>query len=614
MLQTLLGGLWLILLSAPALAAELDVVVYGATPAGIAAAIGAAREQCTVRLIEPTGRIGGMVTNGLSHTDLRTFEGLNGSYLEFARRVEQHYREQYGAEAPQVRECWRGIFGEPKVNLLVYQQMLAEYPAIETVLQQRLQHVQVSLPGPTGTYRIESITLKNAAGDEQELTARIFIDATYEGDLLALAGVPWRVGREGRDQFAESLAPEESDGELQAYNFRFIMTKDPENRVTPTAPPGYQREQFVDVLPLLADGRITRVFGYPSKCIFKAQLPVLPNGKYDINDVSRNPVRLSLPGQNLDWPAGDQATRERIFAEHLRDQAGLLYFLQNDPEVPESVRKEAAEWGWCRDEFVDSGHLPQQLYVREARRMVGVYIYTEHDTSPAAEDARSVLHPQAIASGDYGPNCHGTSHRGPRFGGEHTGEFYKAVAPYQIPYGVLLPRDVENLLVCGAVSASHVGFCALRLEPIWASLGQAAGHAAGLARQHETPVQGVAVAELQQRLHQQGAATIYLSDVLPGHPDFAAAQWWGLQGGWHGLEPAPERPGQRGQNIEGQYFEAFPGHAAQLEKELDETTRGRWEQMTRTLGLEPPPATGSTRGEFVRAVWQAQQQRRTPQP
>ena len=239
--------------------------------------------------------------------------------------------------------------------------------------------------------------------------------------------------------------------------------------------------------------------------------------------------------------------------------------------------------------------------------MVGQYVYSEKDTDHAPGDARAVLHREAIAMGDYGPNCHGTAHEGSRFDGKHTGEFYKGVSPYQIPYGVLLPKDVENLLVPGAMSASHVGFCALRLEPIWMSLGEAAGHAAHLAHSDKVPLPGVSVPKLQARLHATGAATIYVSDVPPGHPDFAAVQWWAAAGGLHGLAPMPEKPGQRGKNLVGQYYEAFPNHAAALDQPLDEALAARWRKLAAGLGLaaEKLPASSApiTRGAWLRAAW-----------
>jgi FAD dependent oxidoreductase len=350
-----------------------------------------------------------------------------------------------------------------------------------------------------------------------------------------------------------------------------------------------------------------KVFDYPKSCIFKAQMPPLPNGKYDINDVSQNLVRLSLPGKNLGWPAGNFTTRKEIFDDHLRDQAGLLYFLQNDESVPESFRKEAQEWGWCRDEFEETRHLPPQLYVRESRRMIGHHVYVQRDSEHAPNDARAVLHPDSIAMADYGNNCHGTDHEGPRFGGRHTGEFYNPVPPYQIPYGVLVPRSLDNLLVPTAVSSSHVGFCALRLEPIWMSLGQASGHAAAQAITKNTSIQKIAVHELQHRLHQAESATIYVSDVLPGHADFEAVQWWGSHGGLHGISPTPEKPGQRGRDIHGQYFEANPGHTADLDSSIDLKLMQRWQAIAILAGIDARQfdrlEKSSTRGEFIRSAY-----------
>jgi len=582
------------------------VLVYGATPGGIAAALAAAKSGQTVMLVEPTPRIGGLVTSGLSHTDFHSFESLTGAFLDFAQRVEAHYAKTYGKDSPQVKDSFRGTFAEPKVNLLVFEQMLAEHKGISIRRQLALASVKVQKSGEAN--RIESATFTGVDGKAETFAARVFIDATYEGDLMAKAGVPWRAGREARGEYDESLAPERGDSQLQAYNFRFIATREPANRVPPVAPPGYRREDFVGVLPVLESGQIKRVFDYPSGCLFKAQTPPLPNGKYDINDVSRGLVRLSLPGKNLGWPDGDAATRAKIFAEHLRDNVGLLYFLQNDDAVPAKFRDEAREWGWCKDEFTETGGLPPQLYVREARRMVGARVFVQRDSEHAHGDARAVLHREAIAMGDYGNNCHGTAHEGGRFDGKHTGEFYNPVPPYQIPYGTLVPRNVANLLVPVACSASHVGFCALRLEPIWMSLGQAAGHAAAMAAKENLPVQRVNVPALQRRLHADKSATIYVSDVPPGHADFMAVQWWGTTGGLHGLNPMPAKPGQRGKNLHGQYFEANPGHAAELGKPLDPLLAERWRRQAAGLGLSSARLLAAdgrvTRGDWIRVAWE----------
>lgn len=576
-----------------------EVVVYGGTPAGIAAALASAESGDRVLLVEPTRHIGGLVTSGLSHTDFRTYEGLTGAFLAFSRRVEADYRKNYGADSPQLRDCQRGTQAEPHVNERVFEQMLAEHSRLS--LQKGWRLARATRTSKAGRARLTGAVFVDAGGTQHDVSARVFIDATYEGDLMAAAGVPWRTGREGRAEYGESLAPETADHQLQAYNFRVIMTPDPDRRVAVSKPDGYRREDFVEVLPLLQDGRIQRIFGYPSACIFKAQIPPLPNGIYDINDVSSGLVRLSMPGENLTWPNGSPEDRARIFAVHQRYHVGLLWFLQHDPEVPENFRKEAQQWGWSREQFTDNDHFPWQLYVREARRMVGLRVFTELDTNAAPGDARSVFQPDSIAMGDYGPNCHGTAHTGPRFGGRHNGEFYKRVAPYQIPYGTLVPREVDNLLVPGACSASHVGFCALRLEPIWMSLGEAAGIAAHQALANNVPVQNVPIAEIRRQQHRRGAATLYVSDVLPGHPDFQAVQWWGSLGGLHGLAPLTGEYGQRGKNIIGQYFEAFPNHAAELDRELDRSLLTRWLELAKASGISTDGlAEAKTRGQFIR--------------
>lgn len=576
------------------------IVIYGATPSGIAAALAAAEGDQSVLLIEPTARIGGMLTHGLSHSDFHSFESLSGPFFHFSQRVLQYYRETYGDDSPQVRDSWRGTHGEPSVNLNVFQSLLAERPGITVLTDHRLKSVT------TEQQAIRELRFAGARG-ERVIRPAMVIDASYEGDLLAAAGIAYRVGREAQSEYGESLAPETADDQLQGYNFRFCMTQDPNRRVPVPMPAHYNREDYAAVVPLVESGQIVSAFGYPGRnYLFKAHLPIMPNGKHDINDVSNGAVRLSLPGHNLDYPEADLAKRRRIEREHLDWQLGLIHFAQTDPALPEAFRKEAATWGLCRDEFADTDHLPPQIYVREARRMVGLYVYTERDTEYAPGDARAKLHRDAIAVGEYSHNCHGTGHEGPRIGGRHVGEFYKAVAPYQVPYGVLVPKQMKNLLVPVACSASHVGFCALRLEPIWMSLGGVAGSAAKQALDHGVPVQQVDVGLLRETLHADGAATIHLSDVPPGDPDFVAVQWWGGLGGWHGIEPAPAKPGQRGAHLVSQYFEAFPGHEAKLHQTLDPALAERWTRLAKDNDLpidRLPRADGrTTRGDWVRAA------------
>lgn len=615
------------------------VVVYGATPAGIAAAVQARRDGATVALVEPTSHVGGLVTNGLSHVDYRTYEGLTGFYLEFTKRVEAYYRDEYGEDSEQLATSRKGTHAEPHVNEIVFERMLGGIPRVTVLKNLRVDALEWSVPA-SGKRSIISVTFRGSGGAVRKIAAGVFIDATYEGDLMAAAGAPYRVGREGRKEYDETLAPEQADRQLQAYNFRAIMTQEPENRVAIEQPENYKREKFAGVLELFADGRLTKVFGYPDKCVFKAQIPPLPNGKYDINDVSKGHVRLSLPGDNLAWPEGDEATRAKIAQRHRDWQVGLLYFLQHDEAVPQAIRDEALSWGWARDEFADNGHFPRQLYVREARRMARVpefegkpdtvfgqeerHIFTERHVQASPDGVRAQFVRSSIAMGDYGPNCHGTAHEGPNFGGKHVGEFYKQVAPYQIPYSCMLSPDVANLIVPVACASSHVGFCALRLEPIWASMGQAAGAAAALGIQNRGyDMSRIPPSAIRRRLHASGAATIYVSDVLPGDERFEAVQWLGNVGGLHEprsqneipavVEQYPEDYGQRGKNEIGQYYEAYPGHAFEPDAIADMPLYVRWwnllppEARDEATGLELSGRVQKqelTKGELVQILYE----------
>ena len=250
---------------------DVDVAVYGGTPAGIAAAIAAGRDGHSVLLIEPYRWIGGLTTNGLSHPDFRTFEGLNGFYLQFTNRVRRHYVEQYGVDSQQVRESLQGTHGEPRVNRSVLEEMLAEHGSIDT--RTRLRLVSVETIGTAPSRRIVSITVVDSDGAEQRVAASVFIDATYEGDLMAAAGVEYRVGREARDEYGESLAPETADGQLQGYNFRLVMTRDPDNRVRPEEPDDYNREEFLPLVELLEAGQFESVFCYPERRAVQGPYP-----------------------------------------------------------------------------------------------------------------------------------------------------------------------------------------------------------------------------------------------------------------------------------------------------------------------------------------------------
>jgi len=499
--------------------------------------------------------------------------------------------------------------GEPKVNLAILEEMVGEAGEIEIWHGQRLAGVELGdLAG--GRRRVEALVVVDVEGASRRVVGGVVIDGSYEGDLMAMAGEPYHVGRESRWQYGEPMAGDaqgRADGQVQGYNFRLVMTRDAGKRVAVPQPEGYRRSDFEGVLPVLERGEIESVFHAGHGGIFRAHMPLLPNGKADVNDTPRAPVRLSMPDINDGWPEACADERSRIYREHLYYHLGLLWFLQNDDAVPERYRDPAAEWGFCRDEFEDSGHVPPQLYVREARRMVGQHVFTLHDTARQGDEVRARWWPDSIASGDYIHNCHGTGREGGRFGGKNTGEFYHRNPPFQVRYGVLVPQRSANLLVACAVSASHVGFCALRLEPTWMVLGQAAGTAAHVALRDGVAVQEIDVAAVQALLHGAGLATLYLSDVAPGHGLFGAVQWIGARGGWHGLYgEAGEVPAPRG--LGGQYSEAFLFHEAGLDKELDAPLLARWqgllpEGIREAMGAGGESLGGQTRGEFLAKLW-----------
>lgn len=586
------------------------LTIYGATPGGIATAVSAARRDGGLRilLVTPYRRVGGMITNGLTHPDFRTFEARTGLFRELNARVLKHFEASYGPDSQQVKDSLFGSHAGPEVNYRAFSQML-DLPGITLRTECRLKSARVE------NRQVVSIELEHIpSGEMRNVESRYFVDATYEGDLMAAAGVAYAVGRESQEQYGESLAPEVADSQLQGYNFRLTMTDDPTNSVPVPEPNGYNPEDYTGLVDLLNSGAVKRIFGDPlgglPGGIYKRQTPKLPNAKRDINDVSHSNVRLSLPNINNGWPEGDHETRQAIFDEHVRHNIGMLYFLQNDPSVPKRFADDAKAWGLCRDELTETHHLPEQLYVREARRMVGRYVFTQRDVERAegTNHSRAVFQPDSIAMGDYGPNCHGTYHEGPLFGGRHTGEFYKRSAPYQIPYDTLLPKELDNLAVPVACSSSHVGFCALRLEPIWMSLGQAAGEAVALAAEQEARLQDVEPASIRRRLHRSGTATIYVSDVPEESPLFEAAQWWASLGGLVAIDESESEDsreyGQRGKNIIGQYYEAFPDHAVELERVLTPALRRAWNALAKEHNVTSAElSSAQTRGQFIKAAW-----------
>ena len=559
-----------------------DVMVVGATPAGIAAAINAARYGHTVLLSEEYAQVGGLMTSGLSFTDFISYEVLGGTFLDYTQRVEAYYAEKYGTDSEQHQASHGGIHAEPHVTLAILRQMLDEYDQITIRTNFRLAGV-VYRTGADSTKTIRSVSLTNPqTGNTLTAQGKVFIDATYEGDLAARAGADYWVGRESRQAYGEFLAGKifyrygvilpgsngTADEKIQAYNFRPIMTDVPTNRVLVPKPPGYRREDYVGIAEVLRQGKVSRVFVEKGNDgLFRTQM--LPNRKADVNDIKNAPVRMALLGENYAYPEGDQETRQALVERHRRHLLGMLYFVQNDPAMPEKFRAEARQWGLAKDEFVDTGHFPARLYIREARRIKGHYVFTQNDVRTI--DNTLIVQPKedAIAIGDYALNCHGVA-PATLHPAVADGDFNFIPAPFQIPFGVIVPRGFDNLLVPVAVSASHVGFSGLRLEPTWTALGQAAGLAAHVALRTSTSVPEVDVAKVQQLLHENGAKTTYISDVAADSRYFKAAQWLGLRGFMHDryvLDSLEMRGAETYKSLRGtQYAAAYPFHALHPER------------------------------------------------
>lgn len=595
-----------------------EVVVYGATPAGIASAIHAAQQGVSVGLFEASGHLGGMMTAGMGNPDFKTFEALGGFYQSFMDSVLSYYTKVYGAESQQVKDCYGGVWYEPKVASTIFGNMLAAHKNIDIHLFHALKEVKmVQLKDLSADLReiyVETRIEDSISKHILRIEGKVFIDATYEGDLMAKAGCAYRVGRESRSTYGELFAgvkyydkgqflmysSGKADQKVQSYNFRLCMTNDSANRVAIEKPTNYDRNTYLPLLTLIQNGKVKSV----AEGVVRFRY--LPNRKADVNDIMYSPFSLRLVGENYGWPDGSAEVRQGIFDRHKAYTIGLFYFLQHDEELPEDIREEALMWGWPKDEFKGTNHFPPILYVREARRMIGRYVLTEHDTQPSENQVRANLHQDAVAICDYSMDSHGNGPEISAHPGITEGVFNRYVVPFQLPYQIMLPSRVNRLIVPVAVSSSHVGFSSLRMEPSWCALGQAAGIAAGLAVQQDKNPQELAVSEIQTKLHQQKALTIYISDIPTHSPLFKACQYFGTSGFFHELPEYKEVPyvgrGKKG-NLLGQYIQAYPYHALHPKKAMDVSLAHKWIQMAQTEDFSQD-YTQMNRGDFLLALFE----------
>lgn len=524
-----------------------DLVIVGATPAGIMAAIAGAQKGLSVIILERSSHIGGLPANGLGATDIETRGVAGGLFLEFTRRIRDYYGKTYGRESTQFTTCSDGYHFEPSVAEKVLKEMLAECPSVSVYTRRQFDARPERASRDNG--RLVSIkVLDLESGLDETYSAPAFVDATYEGDLAAAAGVPFATRREGFADYREPLAGRnyrkwgfkelgegstgEGDDTIQAYNFRLCLTDQPGNRVPIPRPESYDRTEYVSLVDDLKFDRMPGVHRHEREWDGIGRITNivwLPNGKTDANNQHLAFISTDLPEENYPWPTADWAWRDR-FQKRLRDYTlGLLWFIQNDPEVPESFRRNAQRFGLAADEYMDNGNFPRQVYVREGRRILGENCFMAHDALPTQPGGRPPIHAGSIAASHYPVDSHAIRKREPNRC--HLDGFLSmATKPYTVPYGVMVPKTIDNLWVPVAVSASHMGFGTLRMEPCWMVLGEAVGVAAALAIPLKLPARSVPVDLLQRELIARGAMLVYYRDVSRDDPAFAALQYLGVRG------------------------------------------------------------------------------------
>ena len=523
---------------------EYDAVIVGGTPAGIMTGITVAKAGRRAVILERTGNIGGLPANGLGATDIHTRGATGGLFLEFVGRVKQHYSDTYGADSQQVTDCSDGYRFEPRVAEQVLLDMIAEQGDLLEVRTMRQFNHEPSNAIKDGAALRQIKILNRESGEDEIYGASVFVDATYEGDLAAAAGAPYMLGREGKDEFGEPCAGKfyqrweapvdeyystgQADNAIQSYNYRLPLTTVESNMTRIEKPPTYNRDEYVS---LIDDVRLNRFAGPPKPMEFDGigaitNMVRVPNGKVDGNNQHAAFISTDLPEENWPYPTASWDWRDR-FAARLRDYIlGLFYFAQNDPELPADFRERCNRWGLAADEFQENGNFPRQIYVREGRRIRGEYLFTAHD---ALSKRGSREHATSITASHYALDSHACHKREP--GRPHTeGIFTYPTKPYCVPYGVIVPLEVENLLIPAPASGTHIGFSTLRMEPCWMALGEAAGVAINVSLDDGASVRDVNVLELQRRLLAAGAVLTYFQDAAPGDAHYEALQFFALRG------------------------------------------------------------------------------------
>ena len=516
---------------------EADICVYGVTAAGLTAGVQASRMGQRAVIAEFGNHLGGMTSGGLGATDIGNKAAIGGIAREFYHRVAQHYARD-GAWRFETREDYfkhhagRNALSDlnsPDATMWTFEPHVAEdilfamlnEAKVPVYFEQRLAAIKQE------DGRIREIVMENG----RVFRARMFVDATYEGDLMAKAGVSYTVGRESNSACGETLdgirgqtpkhqfavpvdpylkpgepasgllpfmqgdspgEPGQGDHAVQAYNFRLCYTQEPANRLPHQAPPKYDPADY----ELLARYLEALVAAGQKPQLGQFWNPIwMPNGKTDINN--NGGFSTDFIGRNYEYPNGGYALRARIWQAHENYTRGFVYFLATSPRVPENLRREMQSWGPARDEFMDTRGWPHQLYVREARRMVSGYIMRESNCRGQikAEDP--------VALGAYGMDSHNCRRIVKDGQAENEGDVQVGgFPPYPVSYRSIVPKpgECQNLLVPICLSATHIAYGSIRMEPVFMILGQSSATAAALAIEGNTPVQELDYGKLRARL------------------------------------------------------------------------------------------------------------------
>lgn len=540
------------------------LLVYGATPAGVTCAIRAAREGLKVVLISTAEHLGGMFANGLGITDTLYNGARAPLYDEFRQNIYDFYRLKYGSDSAQYQASGPGI-SKTKYEARVAEQLINEWLSAE----KNITIIKGFYPvkAEKNNKQLKHVVFRAVDGaKEMKGEATVFADCSYEGDLAAIAGAPYRIGRESKQEYGEKYAgviyskdtapetpknkaeeeqaelirnlnlfrykesrtillmPEstgEADTAIQGFNLRSILTDDPGNRFLPERPVNYDAAYFKEKYTHKAENL---TLSRPNR---KSSLPY--------------PELLGLQNKYVE---GDWKMRKTIIEQYRNEVLGLLYFRQNDTSLPAAIREHWRKYGLAKDEFADNGHLPYELYVREARRIKGRTVFTEHDAQLSPGLKRAPVHADSIGVTEWFLDSHACTHRQVKDSKEEGEVMLKSeTVPGQISLQTVLPLEPDNLIVPVCLSASHIGLGAIRLEPVWMSLGEVAGYLATEACNKKVAVKNIDPDKLTRKLAQHRFMISFFND-LEGRESadwYPAVQYLGSKGFFASYEARPNR-------------------------------------------------------------------------